>query len=68
MAEIKLAVPDTTVRTVHGDRPKHTHTCASGNHRWDCNSPYCEVMDADCPTHGGFVPFVQGREPWRGRN
>lgn len=52
---------------VFGDRPQHTHKCEAGNHDWQCNSPYCEVMKADCPDHGGLEPIIQGREPWRGR-
>lgn len=56
---------------VRNGRPAHTHTCsgADGNtpHLWQCDSPYCEAMTADCPPHGGFEPIVQGREPWRGR-
>ncbi len=51
---------------VLGDRPKHTHTCPDG-HTWDCNSPYCEVMEVQCPEHGGPEPVQVGREPWRGR-
>lgn len=50
-----------------GTRPAHVHTCSAGEHTWECNSPYCEEMKADCPEHGGFEPIVQGREPWRGR-
>jgi len=52
---------------VVGDRPVHVHTCPESNHTWECNSPYCEVMKAHCPEHGGFEPIVVGREPWRGR-
>jgi hypothetical protein len=53
------------IYTVNG-RPIHIHTCGSG-HTWECDSPYCEIMKADCPEHGGFEPIVVGREPWRGR-
>jgi hypothetical protein len=49
------------------NRPVHVHTCTSGDHTWECDSPYCEVMQADCPEHGGFEPVQIGREPWRGR-
>jgi hypothetical protein len=62
-----IAVPEGQVRTVYGQRPSHVHTCPNGNHRWECNSPYCEVLDAECPDHGGLTPIIQGREPWRGR-
>jgi hypothetical protein len=55
----------TRVYIVNG-RPAHTHTC-SESHTWDCDSPYCEQIKADCPEHGGLEPIVVGREPWRGR-
>ena len=48
-------------------RPVHTHTCQNGPHSWECDSPYCEVMETFCPEHGGFEPIAVGREPWRGR-
>jgi len=52
-----------------GSRPSHVHTCLTGGetHTWNCNSPYCEERETQCPAHGGFEPIVQGREPWRGR-
>lgn len=49
---------------IFGDRPPHTHTCSQG-HQWQCNSPYCEFLQADCVPHGGLEPIVPGREPWR---
>jgi hypothetical protein len=49
------------------NRPVHVHTCSKDSHTWECDSPYCEQMKADCPEHDGFEPIAQGREPWRGR-
>jgi len=54
-----------TPNYVVGSRPQHTHHCSAG-HDWQCNSPYCEDMQTDCPEHGGFQPIVQGHEPWKG--
>ncbi len=54
------------IYTVNG-RPSHVHTCKKGDHTWECDSPYCEIMTQDCPEHGGLEPIVVGREPWRGR-
>lgn len=54
------------IRHVVGSRPIHVHTCSQG-HQWECNSPYCDDMQTDCPEHNGPVPIVSGREPWRGR-
>jgi hypothetical protein len=55
----------------HAGRPQHTHTCAGDDmdqmHTWQCDSPYCEVMQEICPMHGGVPPVRIGREPWRGR-
>jgi len=62
------AIVTAPTKTVYGDRPSHKHKCLVGLHDWECNSPYCEVLEIECPDHGGPVPFVQGREPWRGRN
>src|SRR6267143_468102 len=54
----------------HAGRPTHTHTCPGddthGQHFWICDSPYCEIMQDNCPTHGGPPPVRIGREPWRG--
>lgn len=62
-------VPVQPVRTVYGDgRIFHVHTCPVGPHTWKCDSSYCEIMDEHCPDHGGPVPIVRGREPWRGVN
>lgn len=54
---------------VHGSRPVHVHVCPGEGeiHRWDCNSPYCDDMSMECPTHGGPTPVIQGYEPWKGR-
>jgi len=62
-----LTKQDVNLDRIFGDRPVHIHTCPTGNHQWKCNSPYCEVMQEDCPAHGGLEPIRQGREPWRGR-
>lgn len=51
---------------VVGARPRHVHTCTAG-HTWECNSPYCIDVLADCVAHGGDEPIREGREPWRGR-
>jgi len=69
MTVTSLTSPTTPAKRIFvvGVRPSHTHTCVTGNHTWECNSPYCEEMKVDCPDHGGFEPIVQGREPWRGR-
>jgi hypothetical protein len=54
--------------TVHGDRPKHTHTDPESGKEWECNSPYCTSRVAYAPGHPGFIaPVVEGHEPWRGR-
>lgn len=54
---------------VFGDRPSHVHTCGGDEtqpiHTWLCNSPYCQDMVEQCPTHGGIPPIRSGREPWR---
>lgn len=50
---------------VYGDRPIHTHDCADGAHKWQCNSPYCTEINIACPEDGGPVPVIQGYEPWR---
>ncbi len=50
--------------TVIGDRPQHTHRCPEA-HDWQCNSPYCEILEIACPAHGGDEPIKMGREPWR---
>jgi hypothetical protein len=73
-------MPETLTKTSSGstlkriytvnNRPVHVHTCRvlAEKHEWECDSPYCEVMDpAICPEHGGFEPIAVGREPWRGR-
>ncbi len=52
---------------VIGPRPVHKHTCVAGEHTWECNSPYCNYMEIECPEHGGPAPIVEGYEPWRGR-
>lgn len=46
----------------------HTHTCAAEGekpHTWQCNSPYCENLNRNCPDHGGKEPVTKGEEPWR---
>ncbi len=43
----------------------HRHTCSNGPHAWDCSSPYCTSLQADCPDHGGDEPVKIGREPWK---
>jgi len=58
---------DKVDKYVHGTRPVHVHTDSDGE-RWNCNSPYCDDMQADPPEKGGPVPVIQGFEPWRGRN
>lgn len=65
MEEIVKPTTAKRIYVVNG-RPVHKHTCPKG-HTWDCDSPYCEQMDATCPEHGGLEPIVVGREPWRGR-
>ena len=66
-----MATAKATRVFVVNNRPVHVHSCSGGtegqSHSWDCDSPYCEVMKADCPDHGGFEPVAVGREPWRGR-
>jgi hypothetical protein len=56
----------------HPGRPVHVHQCAGlgdgkTGHAYVCDSPYCEVMQEDCPIHGGPTKIRIGREPWRGR-
>ncbi len=63
----KSEIVPVKVRTVVGDRPSHVHVCPSGEHDWECNSPYCYDRAIDCPDHGGPTPHVQGYEPWKGR-
>ncbi len=65
MATTELVKKKTTY--VNGDRPVHMHFCPDGEHEWQCNSPYCDLMKIECPEHGGPTPVVQGYEPWRGR-
>ncbi len=62
--ETKVTIPKRNY--VVGTRPVHNHKCPDG-HFWECNSPYCDNLEVECPEHGGFEPIVQGREQWRGR-
>ncbi len=49
-----------------GGTTYHTHTCPEGDgHSWMCNSPYCQVLRANCPDHNGEEPITLGREPWK---
>lgn len=58
-------VPDKMLFFDAGGSTYHTHTCPEGNHQWMCNSPYCQVLRANCLDHNGEEPITLGREPWK---